>query len=117
MTVWTIPLIFTSPPLTSNGRHHWTYRARITRELHAQVIWGIRRAKVPALIYPTVTLHWQPATIRRRDVDGPVPTSKACLDAVVKAGVITDDTSAHVNHQMPVIEPVAKPARMWLEIS
>jgi crossover junction endodeoxyribonuclease RusA len=114
---YVIPLMFTSPPLRSNGRQHWTYRARITRELHEQVGWQLIKLKVPALTRPTFTLHWQPATNRRRDSDGPVPTSKAYLDALVVHKILPDDTPEHVTHMMPVIEPVAKPARLWLELA
>lgn len=114
--MWQLPLSYAVPPLSLNYRSHWASTARTIQDVQAEIIWQTRALKIPPLTRPTVTLHYQPATKRRRDVDSLVSLSKACLDGIVKAGVLEDDTPAHVEHRMPVLEPVAVPGRIWFEV-
>lgn len=115
--MWQLPLSFTRPPLTLNQRSHWAVKARRTAQIVDEVIVRCRAAKLPALTYATVTLHYSPPDNRRRDVDNLVPTSKACLDGIVRAGALTDDSPEYVDHRMPVIHAPSKPARLWLEVA
>lgn len=114
--IWTLPLSFQRPPLTLNQRFHWAVKAQRTAEIVDEVILRCRAAKVPPMVRPTVTLHYAPPDARRRDVDNLMPTSKAAVDGLVRANVLFDDSPKYVDHRMPVIEAVEKPARLWLQI-
>jgi crossover junction endodeoxyribonuclease RusA len=116
--MWNLPLSYTRPPLTQNQRLHWTHRARVSRQIHDEIGWQARAQHLPKLDRPTVTLHYLPKDRRRRDVDNLVPTSKACLDGLVAAGLLTDDSSTDVDHRMPVIHPAGNAqCRLWLEVA
>lgn len=105
MQTWTIPLTYTRPPLTLNQRMHWSHRARVSKQIHAEIASHVTLAAIPRLDRPTVTLHYIPRDKRRRDADNIVPTSKACVDGLRVCGVLDEDTPDHVDHRMPVIEP------------
>lgn len=83
--------------LLANDRPHWSRRARLTRiwrtttALHAHRTLGLGRAKrAQPPSYVRVTF---PVTVnRRRDADGPAPTTKAIVDGLVDAGLWPDDT-------------------------
>lgn len=124
--VWTLELM-PHPPLTINTHPHRMVRYRATLEIHELIWTRVLQQKVPDLHKrplvqlvdrPVVTLHYCPKDNRRRDVDNLVPTSKACLDGLVKARVLTDDTWQLVDHRMPVIHPPNKDLgeAMWLVI-
>lgn len=119
VTVYTIPLTYTTPPLTKNGmrRMHYLVEAKRIRDIQDQIITGCHAQKIPLLDHPTFRLHYQPATTRRRDEDGLWPTSSAAIDGIVKAGVLVDDSSFDVDHLAPRIHPKADVARMWVEVT
>lgn len=112
---WTLDLPFDRPPLMANGRESWRVRARRTKEIRWAAFCLAREAKVPRLGRAVVTLHWYPATKRRRDDTGPAPTVKAAVDGLVDAGVFADDTHDIVTHRV-VIEPVSSVAALELVI-
>lgn len=121
MTTYIIPLSYDRPPLTLNQRLHWRAAERVRKELQLEVALRITLADpaIPKLTMPTVTLHWHPKDKRRRDVDNLGPTVKACLDQIVRSGVIADDDTEHVRHGVPVIHPAACDVspRLWLEVT
>lgn len=81
-------------PLTSNQRHHHHAKAEITRN------WRLRAALLARHENPIDHAHvtyWIHATTnRRRDVGNYYPTIKACLDGIVDAGILPDDSDAYV---------------------
>jgi crossover junction endodeoxyribonuclease RusA len=105
---WRLWLSIDRAPLTLNGRPHWRTRYRWTKTLRNRAKRLCRDLGVPPLDRPVVELHLIPPNRTRRDADNLVPTAKPCVDGLVDAGVIPDDSPAYVDHRMPVIdEPVA----------
>lgn len=117
---WHIPLDpHTRPPLSLNDRLHWRVEARHKKELRLLVALRARMGGIPAVDRVAVELHWQPRDRRRRDADNPVPTTKACVDGLVDAGVVTDDDHTHVQH-LGVVFHDPEPGhggRLWLVVS
>lgn len=102
---WTLRLPWATPPLTLNGRMHWATKARVTAEVRAAVNVLARVARIPLLNHVHVRLHYVPRDGRRRDQDNIVATLKPCLDGLVDARVIPDDTPQHLTWSPPVIDP------------
>lgn len=82
--------------LTSNQRLHWAQRSTRTKALREaamdQAVWFAGRPIKRAHIVVTVT--WPDK--RRRDVHNLMPTIKACVDGFVDAGLLPDDSDAHL---------------------
>jgi len=114
---WEITLPWKRPPLTLNQRLAWPVKAGITKRVRRDVALLIRAHHIPPCGQVKVTLHWQPDTVRRRDLDNPFATLKVCVDAIRDAGVVADDDSTHVSFAVD-IHPVRRgdSARVWLEI-
>lgn len=113
---WTIPLPITTPLLRDNDRLHWADKARKTRQLRGYANMLARKHKVPQLDRARIVLHWQPATVRRRDQLSIAPTLKPLVDGLIDALVLPDDDSEHAELSCR-IEPVAKTAALWLVIT
>lgn len=117
----TIPLPWPKPPVTLNQRGGSQVIARRMATAKDETRWLLRANR--ALSKPSapvvLTLHWQPAVKRRRDVDNPMPTLKAVADALVAEGLLEDDDSEHVPVMACRIHPpvAGTPAAMWLEIT
>ena len=116
----TIALPWPTPPLTQNQvrRMHFQIEARMKRTLIAEAYTAIKAAKTEPMPAAEVTLHYRPGTRRRFDADGLAVTQKVVLDALVRAGVLEDDSW----HYVPVVstyihEPTpGVPAGMWLTL-
>lgn len=80
--------------LTSNQRLHWAKRAKATKRLRetgrdaAVFLTPVQRAHI------TVTVGWPDR--RRRDVTNIQPTIKGLVDGMVDAGLLPDDSDAHL---------------------
>lgn len=101
MTTWTIRLPYATPPLTLNGRMHWATKARVTREVRAHVAWAMVHSQPCERIH--VTLVYVPRDKRRRDRDNLVATLKPCIDGLVDAGIVPDDSPEYVSWTPPEI--------------
>lgn len=114
----TIPLPFAKPPLAQNDRRAWIAQWRDFQTAKEQARWAIRAARVAPVERAEVTLHYRVPDMRRRDADGPAPTMKVCLDALVDEGVIKDDSFIYIPRTSIEIHPPikGKPPAMWLEI-
>lgn len=112
-----LPLIAGKPPLTLNQRLHWREKARRTRLVRDTVWARAKEAKLGRHDHITVRLHYAPGDTRRRDQDNLVATLKPCLDGLVDAKVIPDDTPLHVTWYSPEIHPGSGERRMWLEVT
>jgi crossover junction endodeoxyribonuclease RusA len=65
-----------------------------------------------------VQLIYVPRDRRRRDSDGLVATLKPCLDGIVDAGVVPDDSPEYVTWSAPIIAPAdPKDPHLRLEIT
>lgn len=82
--------------LTSNQRVHWRERARKTRYLRGVAEDMARARRVPGArrVHVAAEVAWP--NRRRRDVHNLMPTLKALVDGLVDAGVIPDDSDAHL---------------------
>jgi crossover junction endodeoxyribonuclease RusA len=122
MTEFVIPLDpYTKPPLSMNDRSHWSKAHREKSRLRDIVFYRCRQLKVPHLDRVAVELHWLPKDRRRRDGDNPMPTIKACVDALVQARVLDDDDTSRVVHRGLVLHDVdgddTKPhGNLWLRL-
>ena len=67
----------------------WAIRAATNRTIHPL-------PKGDALTQYIVTLHWRIPDRRIRDADGMATTYKACADALVQEGILTDDSWRYV---------------------
>lgn len=115
MTTIRIDLPWDKPPLSANERLHWAAKARITREVRLTACLLAKAAKAPKTDRLTVTLHWQPATKRRRDSVNLAPLLKVLVDgAVLDSGICPDDDTEHVSTPEPVIHQPGDKAALWL---
>jgi hypothetical protein len=96
---------------------HWAKKSKITRELRRDAhICAVSRKLPRGLQRVRIVLRWQPAVRRNRDQFSATCTLKPLVDGLVDYGLVADDDTAHVELGC-VIEPVAKPARVWLHIT
>lgn len=119
----TIPLpAWTKPPLTKNDNRRTQNRHAVNAKWTAaleEARWMIRKARPPRLIGADVHLHWRQPDRRKRDADGAQNTLSALLDALVKEGVLPDDSWPYVPSCGVVTYPPAKPlpGELWLVLS
>jgi crossover junction endodeoxyribonuclease RusA len=97
--------------LSLNHRRHWSRDHAERVQLMTAVHWLLKDAKTPALDFAHVWLEWTPAVSRRRDTDNLEPRRKACVDAIVRAGLLPDDTPEFVARPENVIHR-PKPAAL-----
>lgn len=102
---WTIRLPYTTPPLAMNDRMHWAKKAAITKEVRSTTATLTRVLHIPACQRIHVTLHYVPRDSRRRDPEGLVATQKPCIDGLVDAGIVADDSPEYLTWSPPVIDP------------
>lgn len=111
------------PTFTANGRYHWTSRSTLTRQWREIACYETKLAKVPPLSHARIWLVYWPPDRRRRDPSNLMPAQKACVDGVVDAGIVKDDSPEFVEELMPLIMP-AKDAKaagkqgvyeLWIE--
>ena len=114
-----IPLPWAIPPITGNRVRGNPYaRAKEVAVAHMEARIAINQAKPRAVVGAEVTLHYRPKNRQRRDADGLFPTLKVVQDALVKAGVLPDDSWVCVPAATCRIhEPIkGEPAEMWVEL-
>lgn len=88
---------YVSQLLNSNDRGHWaTKEARrcYWLDMTAYKALPAKGMFLGQHVHVTVTLAWPDR--RRRDVNNYQPTAKPILDALVRVGVITDDSDRYV---------------------
>jgi Holliday junction resolvase RusA-like endonuclease len=105
--------------LSLNDRHHWAVKGRITRDLRKAAFVMARNARIPHLERAAIVVEYQPPLVtRRRDLDNVPPASgKPCIDGIVDAGVLADDSPAYVAGILHLIgEPYPK-GRIVLRIT
>ena len=114
---WTLRLSpdDTKPPLSLNDRSHWRKKAAITKRVRD---WVCQNAwyTVPACSAIAVELHYVPRDARRRDRDNLVATLKPCMDGLVDAGVIPDDTPEYVDWSVHIDPPNRADPHLYLVI-
>lgn len=114
MRTWTLRVgDYTKPPLSLNDRMHWRKKAGITKIIRAGVADDAGRT-VPACSAATVELHYVPRDKRRRDRDNLVATLKPCMDGLVDAGVIPDDTPEYLTWTVHIDPPNRADPHLYL---
>ncbi len=106
------------PHLTANQRLHWADRFRRTACWRHNTKVIAREARIPALPRIGVHLEIHPPDRRRRDPSNWAPTQKACVDGLVDARVVPDDSPAYVVEGMPrLVPPASRRWRWWLVVT
>lgn len=104
-------------PLSQNDRFFWATNARMVKDIRDGVHWAAKANKVPTGVrHATVQLHYRPAGRSVTDSPNLTATSKPAIDGLVDAGIVTNDTDAHVTEVMPVIDRGPGPRRLWLTV-
>lgn len=111
-----IPLVDGREPLNANDRWHWREERRRKQLVRDSVRWRVKEAGIPSCQHITVAVHYLPGDKRIRDASNLMATQKPALDAVVRAGVVADDSAQWVTERMPVIEEGDGPRRLWLRV-
>lgn len=96
MTDFMIGLNMRRPPLSLNGREHWSVRNRITQDVKRAAWALVKQAKVPTMDAVILELVWFKGDNRRADADNMAPTLKAMQDGLVLAKVLPDDSGDRV---------------------
>ncbi len=87
--------------LTANQRLHWAARNQRTAFWRHNTNMVAREARIPTLPRISVHLEIHPPNRMRRDPSNWAPTQKACVDGLVDARVVPDDSPAYVVEGMP----------------
>lgn len=80
--------------LNANQRSHWAKRAELTRFLRAEAM--LHAIDHPRMDRAHLTVHVGWPDKRRRDVHNIFPTIKAAIDGFIDAGLLPDDSDAHL---------------------
>lgn len=80
--------------LNANAREHWAAKARKTRDLRQLA--ALKARTLPTMDRAHLLVHVGWPDKRRRDADNIRPTLKALIDGIVDAGVLPDDSDAHL---------------------
>lgn len=91
-----------------NDRDHWAIKAKKVKAWRDAVHVLARAARIPPCSRIKVELHYVPATAQRRDPDNLVACYKPCVDGLVDAKIIPDDTEHYVERVFPIIHPSQK---------
>lgn len=82
--------------VTRANRTHWSVGAKLKLEAEKRIGWYIREAKLEPVKAPVhVEIAWYEPN-RRRDVDNITSAVKFVLDALVREGVLQDDSQRWV---------------------
>lgn len=100
-------------PLSLNDRTHRMARAQLTAEWVGEVVTLVKAERIPRLQRIHVRLEAHPPIRRRRDRDNLAATLKPCIDGLVRAGVVPDDTPDRVVAELPTVHPPAELEPAW----
>lgn len=81
--------------LTANGRYHWAVKAKRTKLLRSKTaLLAKRLTPITGIVHATAYVAYPRGG--RVDVANSYPTIKACVDGLVDAGVIEDDSHKYL---------------------
>ncbi|MER5649699.1 hypothetical protein [Streptosporangium sp. NPDC002524] len=107
---WVHTLVF--PPgletMNSNHRRNRYEANRLTQMWKGTAITLARAARIPRLERTFVVSEFRPPRQGTRDAANLYPTVKACLDGIVVAGVLADDSQTYVQGPFPKLGLVFK---------
>jgi crossover junction endodeoxyribonuclease RusA len=115
---WILILPPGMPVLSPNQRLHWAERGRRARELR-KAAWALAYAqKIPRLERAAITVTYCPPDRRRRDNDNiPAASGKHCVDGIVDAKVLEDDSPEFVEGPFYAIGDVVKGGQLVLTVA
>lgn len=103
--------------LTGNARTaHWSQRHKAVAEVVEAVGWAAKAARMRPCSHLTIRLVWAPGDHRRADAPNLAGLQKPCVDALVRVGLVPDDTAEWVTELMPRIDRPPVQAGLWLEL-
>lgn len=103
---------------TASNRANRFKGAQMKKDAEIQVIQAIKLSKLkPVQSYPvTLTITWYEKD-RRRDIDNITYAIKFCLDSLVKAKILTDDSQKFVTEINNKVEVDSLNPRVEIEIT
>ena len=115
---WVLELPPGLKTLSPNQRLHWAEQRRRARELK-KAAWVMALAqKIPHLERAAITVLYYPPDRRRRDNDNiPAASGKHCIDGIVAAKVLDDDSPAFVDGPFYGIGEIVKGGQIVLHIT
>jgi hypothetical protein len=104
--------------LSPNVDLHWAEKRRRARELR-KAAWALAYAqKIPRLERAAITVTYHPPDRRRRDNDNiPAASGKHCIDGIVDAKVLEDDSPEFVEGPFYAIGDVVKGGQIVLTVT
>lgn len=93
--------------LTANQRMHWRKKAERTKAIRHLAATVTRAFQLQPMqtAHCVVQIRWPDR--RRRDAHNLMPTIKACIDGIVDAGLLPDDSDKHLTG--PDLRPHPEP--------
>ena len=86
-----------TPLINVNGREHWHKRAGVTASLRELACLLAKKNNIPRLSKVRIRAVYYAPDGRRRDAPNVLYlSSKACIDGLVDAGVLVDDSDKYV---------------------
>lgn len=112
------------PPAEAGGndRGHSIVRSMVRKQMKRDAYF-VARTQINAYLWPwqpwtlvVITYRWYGKTLRMPDPDNVIARCKAYLDGIVEAGLIADDSRAHVSFAPVVYEKDKNNPRLVVEI-
>lgn len=92
-----VPLPWKKRPwLNSNDRDHWGRRKDLSSHYRGKACQEAKARDIPQLDRAIVEAYLAFGDNRRRDAHNYWPTVKACVDGLVDAGVLPDDSDKYI---------------------
>lgn len=115
---WVIELPAGLKTISPNDRLHWSQERSRARELK-KAAWALAlRQKIPHLGRAAITVEFRPPDRRRRDRDNiPARSGKHCIDGIVAAGVLDDDSPEFIDGPFYAFGGVVKGGQLVLTIT
>lgn len=106
---WIFYFPWTTNPLPMNGSHGgWRTHSRKAKAIVQQALTLLQLAHVPALGRCTAHVTWWFTTKRTRDEDNLADLEKRLFDAIVRAGIVADDSPEYMTKPRARIRPVTE---------
>jgi Holliday junction resolvase RusA-like endonuclease len=112
-----IPLPWTTPPVSQNDRQHHHVKAKAVAQALTEARLAIRASAIQPIVGAGITLHYRVPDNRRRDADNLAATLKVVQDALVKEGVLPDDSWVCVPSATCRIHAPGDEPAMWVELT
>lgn len=94
---WRLEIPAPTQWVSANDRSHWASKARLVKEWRTSAHLWANAERLPHITTPVIITGWVHRTdTRRADAHNRILTVKACIDGLVDAGVLDDDSDKHV---------------------